>query len=314
LALEPNTLALVTLTLDECMYDGDAEKILLVVFRKNKLEGTYTDARCITDGKDKYTCLFYADPVLQLCLEKLQTGGRTFLLKLGGMLREAHMSRGPLVAWEEAAKLKERVETALAKAIAASSRPYLDQADPLPVPTTGGSPGGGSPAPVSAKPGLAASQPLNQTLANPNGLANQNMVPQTNPNSFPHTSNTWALVTAAQQKPQQPGEGSPVVPQHQPGGLAVAQHQPGEGNLAASTPKSRKSIQKSTKNFQKRPKFSRQKFRKFRQISRSKNVIRMVLGRSRKKFSHKNKISNKISKKLLKHDNPNKTDALVVNH
>jgi hypothetical protein len=65
------------------------------------------------------------------------------------MQREAHMSRDPLlVAREEAAKLKERVETALAKAIAASSRPDLDQADPLPVPTTGGSPGGGSPAPV----------------------------------------------------------------------------------------------------------------------------------------------------------------------
>jgi hypothetical protein len=54
--------------------------------------------------------------------------------------------------------LKGRVETALAKAIAASSCPDLDQADPLPVPTTGGSPGGGSPAPVSSKPGSAAAQ------------------------------------------------------------------------------------------------------------------------------------------------------------
>jgi hypothetical protein len=125
-----------------------------------------------------------------------------------------------------------RVETALAKAIAASSRPDLDQANPLPVPTTGGSPGGGSPAPVSSKPGSAA-----------------------------------------------------------------AQHQSGEGNLAASTSKCRKSIQKSTKNFQKRSKFSRQKIGKFRQISMSKNAIRIVLGRSRKKFSHKNKISNKILKK-----------------
>jgi hypothetical protein len=59
--------------------------------------------------------------------------------------------------------------------------------------------------------------------------------------------------------------------------------------------------QKSTKNFQRRSKFSRQKFRKFRQISVSKNAIRIVLGRSRKMFSHKNKISNKILKKLLKH-------------
>jgi hypothetical protein len=230
---------------------------------------------------------------------------------------------GPPVAREEAAKLKERVETALAKAIVASSRPDLDQADPLLVPTTGGSLGGGSLAPVSTKPGSAAAQ-------------------------------------------QQPGEGSPFVPQHQPGvaptpvsakpGLAAAQQQPGEGslvvpqqpgNLAASTPKSWKLIQKSTKNFQKRPKYPRQKIGKFRQILMSKNVIRMVLGRlrkkfshknkisnkipkkrkekshhlsrienalgrSRKKFSHKNKISNKIPKKLLKYDNPNKTDALVV--
>jgi hypothetical protein len=78
---------------------------------------------------------------------------------------------------------------------------------------------------------------------------------------------------------------------------AAAQHQSGEGNLAASTSKCWKSIQKSTKNFQKRSNFSRQKFGKFLQISMSKNAIRIVLGRSRKKFSHKNKISNKIPKK-----------------
>jgi hypothetical protein len=319
------------------MYDGDAEKILLVVFRKNKLEGTYTDARCITDGKDKYTCLFYADPVLQLCMEKLQTGGRTFLLKLGGMQREAHMSRGPLVAWEEAAKLKERVETALAKAIAASSRPYLDQADPLPVPTTGGSPEGGSPAPVSVKPGLAASQPLNQTLANPNGLANQNMVPQTNPNPVPQTNQNSVEVpkNLRKQGPSNAGEGSQGRHEgrHAPKrssnssyrprrpGLAAAQQQSIEGQ-GLSMPiitiqnaiswSNREPQNKFTKNFQKRSKFSRQKSGKFRQISMSKNVIRTVLGRSRKKFSHKNKISNKIPKKLLKHDNPNKTDALVV--
>jgi hypothetical protein len=46
------------------------------------------------------------------------------------------------LAQEEAAMLKERVRTALAKAIAASSQWFLDQADPLPVPTTGGSPKG----------------------------------------------------------------------------------------------------------------------------------------------------------------------------
>jgi hypothetical protein len=107
--------------------------------------------------------------------------------------------------------------TALAKAIAASSPPDLDHADPLPVPTTGGSPGGSSTALISTKPGsAAASQPLNQTLAN--GLANQNMVPQTNPNSVPQTIQNSVLGLAAAQ--QQPGEGSLVVPL-----------QPGEGSL-----------------------------------------------------------------------------------
>jgi hypothetical protein len=136
------------------------------------------------------------------------------------------MSRGPLVAWEEAAK-------------------YLDQADPLPVPTTGGSPGGGSPAPVSAKPGLAASQPLNQTLANPNGLANQNMVPQTNPNSVPQTNQNSVEVpkNSRKQGPSNAGEGSqgrhegrhapkrssnPSYGPRRPG-LAAAQHQSIEG-------------------------------------------------------------------------------------
>jgi hypothetical protein len=122
----------------------------------------------------------------------------------------------------------------------------------------------------------------------PNTLALQARTLIGNQNSFPQTSKTWALATAAQQQPQQPGEGSPVVPQHQPGGLAAAQHQPGEGNLAAakaiaanqnmvpqtnpnSVPQTNQnsvpqtSEQKSTKNFQKRSKFSRQKFGKFRQ-------------------------------------------------
>jgi hypothetical protein len=165
--------------------------------------------------------------------------------------------------------------------------------------TTGGSPGGGSPAPV---------------------------VPQQQPST--NAAAAAAATSAAAYGPGRPG-------------LAAAQHQSIEGqglsmpiiaiqnaiswsnsepqnkfssNLAASTSKCWKTIQKSTKNFQKRSKFSRQKVGKFRQILRSKNVIRMVLERSRKKFSHKYKISNKIPKKLLKHDNPNKTDALVVNH
>jgi hypothetical protein len=111
------------------------------------------------------------------------------------------------------------------------------------------------------------SEPQNKFInkANRNMVPHPNSVPQTNQNSVPQTSNTLA---------------------HQANPIRQF---------------FRKSILKSTKNFQKRSKFSRQKFKKFRQISMSKNVIRMVLGRPRKKFSHKNIISNKIPKKLLKH-------------
>jgi hypothetical protein len=242
------------------------------------------------------------------------------------------------LAREEAAKLKERVETALAKAIgwAIAAGSYGSQ---LPNQTQVLQT---IPESVLKTPNSAPE--ANQNLAlEPNTLALQARTLLGNQNSFPQTSNTWTLtpdehcmydgeaekiLLAAFRSPgggspapistkpgsaaaqQQPGEGSPIVPQHQPGGspapvsakpgLAAAQHQPGEGNLAASTPKSRKSIQKSTKNFQKRPKYSRQKVRKFRQILMSKKVIRMVLGRSRKKFSHKNKISNKFQRNVRK--------------
>jgi hypothetical protein len=119
------------------------------------------------------------------------------------------------------------------------------------------------------------SEPQNKFI----NIANQNMVPQTNPNSVPQTNQNSVPQTS-----------NTLAHQANP----IRQ-------LPNSTSKCRKSIQKSTKNFKKRSKFSRQKFRKFRQISMSKNVIRMVLGRLRKKFSHKNRISNKIPKKLFKH-------------
>jgi hypothetical protein len=98
----------------------------------------------------------------------LQTLPHEFLLAYNSLISNSEFARvhqqmiqerrrqQQQLAREEAAKLKERVETALAEAIgwatAASSRPNLDQADPLPVPTTGGSPGGGSTAPISTKP------------------------------------------------------------------------------------------------------------------------------------------------------------------
>jgi hypothetical protein len=88
----------------------------------------------------------------------LQTLPHEFLLAYNSLISNSEFARvhQQMIQEEEAAKLKERVETALAEAIgwatAASSRPNLDQADPLPVPTTGGSPGGGSTAPISTKP------------------------------------------------------------------------------------------------------------------------------------------------------------------
>jgi hypothetical protein len=157
------------------------------------------------------------------------------------------------------------------------------------------------------------------------------MVPQTNPNSVPQTNQNSVEVpkNSRKQGPLNAGEGSqgrhegrhapkrssnPSYGPRRPG-LAVAQHQSIEGqglSMAIITiqnaiswsnrePQNKFISTKKFKKFQKRSKFLRQKFRKFRQISTSKNVIRMVLGRSRKKFSHKNIMSNKIPKKLLKH-------------
>jgi hypothetical protein len=107
------------------------------------------------------------------------------------------------LAREEAAKLKERVETALAEAIAASSRrcrhrkigPWAkpSRATDQETKTIAATP-------VSAKPGLAAAQqqPGEGSLVVP---------PQPGEGS---------LVVR-----QQPGEGTTVVPQHQPGGSPV---------------------------------------------------------------------------------------------
>jgi hypothetical protein len=119
------------------------------------------------------------------------------------------------LAQEEEAKLKERVRTALAKAIgwAIAARPDLDQADPLPVPTTGETPnsapeanqnlaaaatsaaaasdksieGQGLSMPITAIQNAISwsnSEPQNKFI----NIANQNMVPQTNPNSVPQTN------------------------------------------------------------------------------------------------------------------------------
>jgi hypothetical protein len=307
-----------------------------------------------------------------------------FLLVLNSLNHTAQLEQQ--LAREEAAKLKERVKTALDKAIgwATAAGSYGSQ---LPNQTQV----------LQTIPDLVLETPnsapeAHQNLAlEPNTLALQARTLLGNQNSFPQTSNTWALVTLTLDE-QQPStnaaaataatSAAAAVPKHSRNqgpsnavegsqgrhegrhapkrlsnppygprrpGLAAAQHQSIEGqglsmpiiaiqnaiSWSNSEPQnkfinkyhyivldsslyyrvnnSKQSCndstnnanflaeQKSTKNFQKRSKFSQQKFRKFRQISMSKNVIRMVLGRSRKKFSHKNIISNKIPKKLLKH-------------
>jgi hypothetical protein len=153
------------------------------------------------------------------------------------------------------------------------------------------------------------------------------MVPQTNPNSVPQTSNTLAHQANPIRHQHQSIEGQglsmPIIAIQN--AISWSNSEPQnkfintyhyivlDNSLYYRVNNSKQSCndstnnanflaeQISTKNFQKRSKFSRQKFRKFRQISMSKNVIRMVLRRSRKKLSHKNIISNKIPKKLLKH-------------
>jgi hypothetical protein len=168
----------------------------------------------------------------------------------------------------------------------------LDQADPLPGPTTGGSPGGGSTAPISTRrPGLAAAQHQSiegQGLSMPiiaiqNAISWSNSEPQNkfintyhytlalqartllgNQNSFPHTPvRVIQMVTPQPQQPQQSSVGTP------PGTVVTAVSVTkcvfileanalnDSGNSVKST-KCRKSTQKSTKNFQKRSKFSRQ--------------------------------------------------------
>jgi hypothetical protein len=73
---------------------------------------------------------FKVDQKLKANLAKHQKGSGTFFLPLVGQDREIHMARDhQVVAAEVAAGLKVRIETALAKAIAAS-RPDLGPGAP----------------------------------------------------------------------------------------------------------------------------------------------------------------------------------------
>jgi hypothetical protein len=141
---------------DSQKYEKKAEEILQMVFKLNKLKGGYTEATTDTDFKSKHFIRFKADPELKADLESRQTGSATFWLKYGGQQREGHMSRDPaLVAREEAARVRARVEAALAKAIAESTRPLILAGSPVTA-------GGGPSAPVDQQQQLQQQQPQQQ--------------------------------------------------------------------------------------------------------------------------------------------------------
>jgi hypothetical protein len=120
------------------LYKVDIDEIIQGLLRKHRIKGTYSEPRNIMDGDKRHVIFFMADPTLRDSLGKCQNGSATFFLNLWGMDRELYMARDPLiVAAEEAAVMRLRVETALAKAIAASDRLALIPVEPAAA-TTGG--------------------------------------------------------------------------------------------------------------------------------------------------------------------------------
>jgi hypothetical protein len=120
------------------LYTVPVDEIIQGLLTKHGVRGTYSDPKNITDYVSSHVVYFMADPTMRSGLGKFQKGSGKFFLNLWGMDRELYMARDPLVvAAEEAAVMRVRVETALAKAIAASDRLALVPAE-LAVVTTGG--------------------------------------------------------------------------------------------------------------------------------------------------------------------------------
>jgi hypothetical protein len=120
------------------LYTVPVDEIIQGLLTKHGVRGTYSDPKNITDMDKNHVVYFMADPTMRSGLGKFQKGSGKFFLNLWGMDRELYMARDPLVvAAEEAAVMRVRVETALAKAIAASDRLALVPAE-LAVVTTGG--------------------------------------------------------------------------------------------------------------------------------------------------------------------------------
>jgi hypothetical protein len=107
------------------LQDWTEERIMSGLFTRNKLVGSYSEFTTIIKGRGGHVVLFKANPRLRTSLASHQGGSSTFYLLLACQDRRVIMPRDPsVVAAEEAAALRDRLERALAKARGAS-RPDL---------------------------------------------------------------------------------------------------------------------------------------------------------------------------------------------
>jgi hypothetical protein len=130
---ETQELTQVKLFLDDGFMQSWTEQMVMGgLFTRNTLEGTYHEYASVITGK-RHVVHFKADTKLKTSLAMHQAGSSTFRLKLGGQDRKALMPRDPsVVAAEETAALRDRIERALAKAIAASDPDLVLQDEELP--------------------------------------------------------------------------------------------------------------------------------------------------------------------------------------
>jgi hypothetical protein len=119
------------------LYTMKVDKIIQKLLSWNDLLGTYSEPSQGQPTASHHIVHFKVDHILKNNLAKHQKGSGTFFLPLVGQDREIYMARDhQVVAAEAAAGLKVRIETALAKAIAAS-RPDLGPGAAPPATTDG---------------------------------------------------------------------------------------------------------------------------------------------------------------------------------
>jgi hypothetical protein len=119
------------------LFTWPVDKIIRKLLSWNELLGTYSEPSQGQPTVSHHVVHFKVDQILKKNLAKHQKGSGTFFLPLVGQDREIHMARDhQVVAAEAAAGLRVRIETALAKAIAAS-RPDLGPGAAPPATTDG---------------------------------------------------------------------------------------------------------------------------------------------------------------------------------